>query len=189
MAQAVPALPRLQVWQPRPPPRPIVHSRPVDSQAQPREPSARTSPPAVRPRSRPDRLLHPLDHKPVCRAHRPPLRLDHKPVCRAHRPPLRLDHKPVCRAHRPPLRLDHKPVCPAHRPPPYRGRRGRQCSPRLRVQSRHQARRRTLQETSGSAQVRTLAGMSPTSWQSPGWGQLVGLGRQGCGSRGSIRGR
>jgi hypothetical protein len=183
MAQAVPA----------PPPRSIVHSRQVASQAQLREPPARTSPPAVRPRSRPDRLHHPLDRKPVCPAHRllnrSPLRLDHKPVCPAHRSPLRLDHKPVCPAHRPPLRLDHKPVCPAHRPPLYRGRRDRRCSPRLRLQFRHQARRRTLQETSGSARVRTLAGMSPTSWQSPGWGQLVGLGRQGCGCRGSIRGR
>ncbi len=171
--QPAPALPRLQVWQPQRPLRFVVRSRqagqPGTTQVrgpQPpgrtawhysgswsaaagrtawyysgswsaaasrtawhhtRDPSARTSPGAVRlPRA--DRLLH--------------------------RSP-RLDH--------------HKPACPPHRRLLQRGRQDRRCSPRLRVQSRHQARRRTLQETSGSVQVCQSTRLKPTIWRSPRW--------------------
>jgi hypothetical protein len=122
----VPALPRLQVWQPQPPRRSVVRSRQADSLAQPRDPAAQTSPLAVHPPPRAEYLLRQSPPRPA-----------------------------------------RKPVCPPRRPLLPRGCQGRRCSPRLRFQSLHRARIRTLQETSALAQVRKSERLKPTIWRSP----------------------
>jgi hypothetical protein len=114
---------RLRVSRPRPPPK-FARKRPQDSLARPGSHSARANPPAA---------VHSAAVRPPSRAARPLRRLHPRLGRRLHPRLGRRSH----------LRLDCRPGCPWDQPHLPRVRRGRRCSPRLHVQSRHRARRRT----------------------------------------------